>query len=303
MPRNQLLPAKPKPWQEKALRFMDGAPKRVFTRKELIEVLDRNKLQFEAPASLSGTRFIAFLIEYGKLKKVEIKPAERINEDLPEYKTFARYVWGNASPLETSLSLRRGSYLTHASAVFLHGLTNQLPRTVYANKEQTPKPSGGSLTQEGINRAFANNPRTSNYIFEYNDYRLVLLSGKNTGRLQVVSKTGPENEVVEVTGLERTLIDICVRPTYSGGVFEVLEAFRAAKSRVSVGTLIATLRKLDFVYPYHQAIGFYMQRAGYEDKLLDRVKSLGLQYDFFLANRMPNKQYDSTWRIYYPKGL
>ncbi len=295
--------AQARPWQQKALQFFEALPKRVFTRKDLIEILQRNRADLDTPLSLSGTRFIAFLVEYGALKKVEIKPIPREKNELPEYKTFSRYTWGNASPLETALSLRSGSYLTHASAVFLHGLTNQIPRTVYANKEQTPKTRGGVLTQEGIDRAFSNNPRTSNYIFEYHDYRLILLSGKNTGRLEVISKTGPTNELVAVTGLERTLIDICVRPIYSGGVFEVLEAFRAAKDKVSVGTLIATLRKLDFVYPYHQALGFYMQRAGYEEKLLSRVRSLGLDYNFYLTNKMPNKLYDSTWRLYYPKGF
>lgn len=303
MPKKAELPQQARPWQQRSLQFFEELPKRVFTRKDLIETLNRNRTTLDAPLSLSGTRFIAFLLEFGRLRKVEINPVPRVRSELPEYKGFLRYTWGDASPLEAALSLRRGSYLTHATAVFLYGLTNQIPRTVYANKEQTPKPSGSGLTQEGMDRAFSNNPRTSNYVFEYNDYRLVLLSGKNTGRLEVIARNGLQNEVLEVTGLERTLIDITVRPAYSGGVFEVLEAFRAAKDRLSVGTLIATLRKLDFVYPYHQAIGFYMQRAGYEERLLSRVRALGLHYDFYLTNKMPSKLYDSAWRLYYPKGF
>lgn len=61
-----------------------------------------------------------------------------------------------------------------------------------------------------------------------------------------------------MTKLERTLIDIAVRPNYAGGVHHVLEAYAAAKSRVSVNVLLATLQKMEYVYPYHQVIGFYI---------------------------------------------
>jgi hypothetical protein len=108
---------------------------------------------------------------------------------------------------------------------------------------------------------------------------------------------------LSVTKLERTLIDIVVRPAYVGGIFEVLDAFRKARDRVSVAVLIATLRKLDYVYPYHQALGFYLERAGVPIDRLQRLLDLGCEYDFYLGNKLSNPQFDSLWRIYYPEGL
>ena len=42
-----------------------------------------------------------------------------------------------------------------------------------------------------------------------------------------------------ITNIERTLIDATVRPLYSGGVYEVFEAYRRAAEHISVNKLAA----------------------------------------------------------------
>jgi hypothetical protein len=121
--------------------------------------------------------------------------------------------------------------------------------------------------------------------------------------LEVGEVAGPAGFPLAVTKLERTLIDIAVRPNYAGGVHEVLEAYRGAKANVSVNLLVATLRKMDYVYPYHQAIGFYMQRSGYEERRLARLRDLGMTFDFYLGNDIKEPDYDPEWRIFIPSGL
>src|SRR5690349_24324401 len=96
-----------------------------------------------------------------------------------------RYVWQQASPYEIALSLKRKAYLSHATALFLHGLNEQIPSRIFVNAEQSPKPTSGNLTQEGIHRAFANKQRESNFVFQFNDSEAVLIWGKNTGQLEV----------------------------------------------------------------------------------------------------------------------
>jgi hypothetical protein len=279
------------------IRAFEKAGKRVFWPSDISQILEQNRAFWRLAQNTTTAKFLSFLLDKTDLHLEYLEP---INH--PDAPGISRYVWKEASAYEIALSMKREAYLCHGTAMFLHGLTEQIPSKIYVNSEQSPKPSSGRLTQEGINRAFAGKQRESQFVFKFGDSEALLLWGKNTGQLEVgdIEYSGTK---LRLTGLERTLIDIAVRPAYAGGVFQVLEAYRGAKERISVGTLVATLKKLDYVYPYHQAIGFYMQKAGYAKGQYSRLKSMGLDYDFHLAYGLKDKEYDSDWRLFFPKSL
>ena len=83
-----------------------------------------------------------------------------------------------------------------------------------------------------------------------------------TNNLGVIFFKDREGGSIPTTNIERTLIDIAVRPVYSGGVFEVLKAYKMAKDKVSINKLAAYLKKIGYVYPYHQVVGFYLEKSG-----------------------------------------
>lgn len=295
---DDFMASKIKTAKPKIEKFFSESASKVFRLLDLASILEENRETWELPESLYVKAFAKFLIEDSQLKEADLQSENHKAKEV-------RYIWNEASPYAVGVSLRRNSYLTHSSAVFLHGLTDQIPKTVFVNYEQSAKPkSSGKLSQEGIDRAFSNQQRQSTFVFEYEGYRITLLSGKQTGRLEVTTLVNERGEPLEVTKLERTLIDIAVRPVYAGGVFQVLEAYKSAKEKVSTNTLIATLKKLDYVYPYHQAIGFYMDRAGYPESKWGKLLKLGTEFNFYLSHALPkNREYDDKWRLFYPKSL
>jgi hypothetical protein len=278
--------------------FFEGLPRKAFMAQDLVRIFVQRRNEWRLAVNTTTDAFLRFLLENTPMREALIKPV-----DGRSHATALRYVWDGASAYAVASTIERGAYLSHGTAVLLHGLTDQLPHTIYVNREQTSTGwSSGELTQRAIDQAFSHKPRTSNSLFTYEQSQIVLSHGKNTGRLEV-GTLDFDREQLPVTKLERTLIDITVRPIYGGGVYQVLQAYRNAKDRLSTATLVATLAKLDFVYPYHQAIGFYMQKAEYPPKALERLKALGMRFNFYLAHDIRDRAFDPEWRLFYPKGF
>ena len=82
-----------------------------------------------------------------------------------------------------------------------------------------------------------------------------------------------------------------------------IEDARAAASRVNVDALVKTLRSLEHMYPYHQAIGFYMEAAGVPETELAKVQKMKMRLDFHLANRLDSPKFSRRWRVHYPPDL
>jgi len=271
--------------------------RRVFQRRELTRLL-RSQLDSSGFSGEPGAEeMIQILREHRVIDEVTLKSEA-------SYAPITRFATRAASPFEIAISLKTNSYLCHSTAVYLHGLTDHIPQTIYVNAEQSikPKPTG-ELSQGSIDRAFRARQRTSRYVFIHERNRIVILSGKHTGRHGVTQMTVTTGESLPVTDLERTLVDITVRPVYGGGVHAVLAAFRTARDRMSTGKLIETLRVLDYAYPYHQALGFYLERAGAPPKALEPLRRIPAEFDFYLAHGLKTPEYSPSWRIFYPKGL
>jgi hypothetical protein len=274
----------------------------VFTWQDLREKYDQFLNRYPLHRVHRFGSILAHLIQAGVVKELEIRPEKKSRgADRAPYKPFVRFSRPTATPMDVGVALRSGSYFSHGTAASIHGLVDS--SDIYVNKEQTVKPLGeGVLTQQGINMAFSNAPRISQYVYTFEDRRIVLLSGKNTSDFEVIEK----NEglrLTRYTSLERTLFDIAVRPTYAGGIRSVLRAYQNAVDEVDIGKLLQVIKRVAHLYPYHQAIGFYLKRAGMSALDLRALRELGLEFDFYLGNQIKKPTFDNEWRIFFPGDL
>lgn len=287
--------------------FFETHETRVHKQRELEHILLKNRDKWRLAQRMGFKEFLDYLIKSRKMRRVEL--------GFPHRKEV-RYTWGTVALESVLLTLKPGCHFSHFTAVQLHDLTEQDPRTLYVNHEQQPKPVPAvGLTQERIDLAFRRKPRMTRNLatvkgVKRQGVRICLLNGKHSGYLgveerNVRSREEGDNVRLRLTDIERTLIDIAVRPFYAGGVAEVLKAYERAAPRTSVNRLAGLLRKLSYVYPYHQAIGFYLEAAGaYDQKAIELFRG-GFEYefDFYLTYGMEETEHLPSWRIHVPKGL
>ncbi len=282
--------------QRDILALFEARNQNVYKRSEIEKILAENRAFWRLAQSTSVRGFMDFLRDVDVFKEYKIA--------FPHRKEI-RYVWKDISDYQLIQSLRPNSYFTHFTALFFHDLTLQIPKTVYLNYEQPKKKNpGGGLSQERIDFAFRNACRVSRTVAEFREKRICLLNGKFTGQKGVIVQKDEAGNDVRVTDIERTLIDSVVRPVYAGGVHTVLTAFERAANKVSINKLTAMLSALDYLYPYHQAIGFYLERSGaYSDKQIALIGRFEKHFNFYLSHQMKRPEYSERWRIYYPSGM
>lgn len=275
---------------------IDNCNLSVFRKKDLAELLDRFRSFWRLGERFPVSKFIEYLMQESLLSVIKLEFPSVIE---------TRYIWRQASDFAVAQSMRPRAYLSHYTALYLHELTDQIPKTIYVNAEQALRsPIGQSLAQTNIDMAFRNQPRRAKTRAPLGNGEICLLRGKNTDNLGVTEVRSQYNEKLSLTNVERTLIDIAVRPFYSGGVHEVARAYEKAQPKVSVNKLAAMLTKLEYIYPYHQAIGFYLENAGvYKKTQIDLLRNFDFRFDFYLVHGMKGTRFEPRWRLHVPEGF
>lgn len=278
---------------------------RVMHTSRIAIVFNQNKHAWRLAKNTKLSDFIAFLIKSSELRSVRFPFPQR---------EVSGYTWGKVPLLETLIELVDRGFYSHYTALRIHGLTEQVPKTIYINQEKPPSSDFGRdedtvYEQEAIDQAFKKQPRSTKNEIELpaEQCRVVMLQSAYHGGLGIVDgifHEGSESGLpVRYTDLERTMIDIVTRPFYAGGVAEVAKAFENAKGKLSVNKMSAMLTKMAFGYPYHQAIGYYLERAGYKASLVDIFRRKPMVRDFYLTHGLDKTTYCREWRLHIPEGF
>jgi len=271
-------------------------PPTVYKLSDLRRIFEEQKATWKIGPTVRSTAFVNFVVDHMDFNVVQLP--------FPTRKE-TRYATPSAAVYDIAASLRPDAYFTHQTAMFLHGLTQQAPSNIYLNFEQ-PHKSGdrSSLTQDQIDLAFRRPVRVTQNKALYADQTIWLLNGMYTGRCGVVELELSTGTKLAVTDVERTLIDIAVRPVYSGGVMDVLTAYQLAKTKLSLDRLAATLKAMNHIYPYHQVVGFYLEKSGaYDSQSLGIFRNIERNFDFYLTHQMGEMNYSEAWGLFYPNWL
>jgi len=272
--------------------------RKAYTTSDLQDIFHFNKDEWRLSTRTTYTRFLNYLVE----KKQLLKTKKLIHIESGSEKLI--YTLENANKYDIITTIKKNGYLSYLTALVVHELTLQIPKTLYISEEiHDTYLNNNILKQESIDRVFSKEQRTTTNIYkdEISNERYVLIEKKmNIKNIGIITDNSFDYNTSDI---ERTLIDCVVRPQYSGGIFSVLEAFRNASDILNLEKLDSYLDDLNYTYPYHQLVGFYLDKSGYNKFKLKPFLNKVSNFNFYMTYNLSNKKLDPKWKIYYPEGI
>ncbi|RPD47265.1 hypothetical protein [Paracnuella aquatica] len=270
--------------------YLASLSPKVYTCPELCSIIRDFAKAINNPLDAEPDDYLQHYVKLRKINSIELSGAKG---------AIQRYALHNPSPLEVGQQLKKGGYFSHQTAAYIHGLVDEETITYYVSTEASSNISNGyELNQQAIDTAFGKEQRKSGAAYQWENYQFILLTSLDRGKMGV-EKKGP----YAVTGLERTLLDITVRPAYCGGAKKILQAYNKVLPYICVRTLVKMLDKMDFTYPYHQSLGFYLSRAGYTGQELKKLSRRRRPFTFYIDYAIKDPVYSGDWNLFYPNAL
>lgn len=284
--------------QPKIEAYFDSLHKHIFSFNELASITVKQLYNWDLGITATPFKLISFLIKSSHLTKLE------------DFTAVDRYAWrkdcADELVYELALSLKPRSYLSHYTAMFFHNMTEQIPKTIYITFERASYlgTRQTTLTQNGIDVAFAKKPRKTTQIYMYQGFRIILVNAYRNNHIGIQKLQFPDGMRLPISSKERTLIDATVRPDYAGGLFEVIKAYQNSIDAIQVNRIKAYLTKLQYTYPIQQSIGFLMEYVGFTKKKIDTIYNIcTFEYSFYLDRQMKEPSFSKKWNLYYPNNL
>ena len=209
---------------------------------------------------------------------------------------LTRYSFHKDIPDETLLlSLKKRAFLSMSSSLNYQGLSSYRDDFVFISQEQSPKEdyNHSKLTQEAIDNAFSKDYRRTKKVGKYNNKHIVFLEPKNTKEFGVIEING-----IKVSSVSRALVEMVVNVQYFRNTKELISVFKKIKSNIDIDEVFDIVEKFDFIYPYHQSIGYILEKIGFKREKLYKFKECVSKLNFYTDKKQDNYKYIAYWKMY-----
>lgn len=253
----------------------------------------------------SVANFIAALLDEGIIQEHTMEAPN--NRKIPIYSSTSL---SDINVYELATSVLPDGYFCNLTAVYHHSLTNQVPNVVYwCHEKLAPQKHRDveKLSDARIRSALVKPHRHTSFIIQHNAQEILVIAGTrgfDHGVEKILNQHSPCPADSRITGLERTLIDAVVSPHYNGGLTSLCDYFRAAQQRLDMDRMLDIYGKMDFVYPYAQSLGFFMEHCGMQNHAKELRSAYPPRQRFYVDHGAKTTWvYNEQWMIFYPKGL
>lgn len=261
--------------------------KRFFSINDIANILDELKEKNLVSNSLSQNDFYLKLLYDGLISHtITIRDVEKIRYTLNKEFNIYDFVY----------SLERNGFFSMFTSLNIQGFTNFRDNFIFISKERMQRVnfSSKNITQEAIDKAFSNKPRkTKAYNTIYN-YNIVMLESNNTQGVGIINYNG-----YKVSSINRAFVEIISNIQYSKTPYDVIGEFINLKDKLDINEIFKIIEKFDFIYPYYQLAGYYLEKIGFLKEELSRFFNNKTNLIFYTMKNKTNYDLDEYWGIKY----
>lgn len=194
--------------------------------------------------------------------------------------TSALLSGGIINEYEIAMAIADPAAISYWSALHYHQLTQQTPHNIFV------------LTTTNSLKLYKNTGTNRELVI--NGIRYNILSVKEEYYFGI-KRVWLENVQINVTDLERTLLDAITKPKYCGGFAEVIESYKVASDKFDIAKLIEYANKLgDSAI---RRLGWVLEYLGESDSTLTPLKKKFIGYIKLNASGDKKGKYNSKWGI------
>ncbi|MDS1314495.1 hypothetical protein [Aliarcobacter butzleri] len=261
--------------------------KAFFSINDITSILDKLKEENLVSNSLTQNDFYLKLLDDGLVAHtITIRDIEKIRYTLNKEFNIYDFVY----------SLEKNGFFSMFTSLNIQGLTNFRDNFIFISKERMKRVNFKSkdITQEAIDKAFTNKPRrTKAYATIYN-YNIVILESNNTQEIGIIKYKG-----YKISSINRVFVEIISNIQYSKTPDDVIYEFKNLKDKLDINEIFNIIEKFDFVYPYYQLAGYYLEKIGFLKEELSKFFNKKTDLIFYTIKNKEKYTLDEYWGIKY----
>ena len=261
--------------------------KAFFSINDITSILDELKEENLVSNSLTQNDFYLKLLDDGLVAyTITIRDIEKIRYTLNKEFNIYDFVY----------SLEKNGFFSMFTSLNIQGLTNFRDNFIFISKERMKRVNFNSkdITQEAIDKAFTNKPRRTKAHDTIYNYNVVMLESNNTQEIGIINYNG-----YKISSINRAFVEIISNIQYSKTPDDVIYEFKNLKDKLDINEIFNIIEKFDFVYPYYQLAGYYLEKIGFLKEELSKFFNKKTDLIFYTIKNKEKYTLDEYWAIKY----
>lgn len=258
-----------------------------YSKNDLQEVLYLLKEKKLVSESLYFDKFFNKLID-NNLQTYTLKIKDKYYTRYSLIDSFDEYKF--------AATISKKSFFSMTTSLNIQKLSDYRDDFIFISKELNKRNLiSTGLEQKNINNSFKNkNYRYTNNIGQLNNKNYILLSPKYSNNYEIIEFNG-----FKVSSINRVLVEMIINIQYFQSSENIIQIFRPIKDKLDLLKIFTLLNKLNYIYPYYQSLGFFLEKIGFSKKELKIFKNETSKFDFYTEKLKESYLYDDYWKIYY----